>query len=327
MKNRLLYILAGILLVITLIVLLRDKSSTLGRNESQAGFSDPESISSFTLSGSGKLLRFNRLDQAWLLNDSFRVKPGLAETFLTTLSTMQVKAPLSRKQRAEVADSTRTSGVETSLYAGPACIRSYYIWSRAGTFGTYLLPKGSKKPVMVEIPGFKGEPAIIFRTREEYWKDQVVFNLPLSQLATLMVREPGTGSGFLLSRAGIDQDWQLTRFPDSLHHVPVDPIALGELLRCLGRIPYLQCIAEDLARVNDSLGQIQPSRIIRTGGFNGNFEQATIYPRFIPSPKGRKEMTDPDLARVWLENSRQLVLVKYTDLDNFLLNSESLTKH
>jgi len=327
MKTRLLYVLAGILLVITLFVLLRDKSSTLGRTESQVGFDDPESISSFSLSGGGKLLSFKKLDQAWFLNDSFQVKPGLAETFLTTLSTLQVRAPLSRKQWNEVADSARAAGVQTSLYVGSACIRAYYIWSRAGKGGTYLLPEGSKKPVLVEIPGFKGEPARIFRIREEYWKDQVLLNLPLSQMATLIVREPITGSGFLLYRAGIDQDWQLTGLPDSLNPVPVDPVALGELLQSLGRVPYIQCIASDRTHASDSLRELQPMRFIRITGFDGKKEEVLIYPRPLPVSEGRKTMTDPDLAWAWLENSRQLVLVKYTDLDNFLLNSESLTKH
>ncbi|MFN8208777.1 MAG: hypothetical protein U0T82_15420 [Bacteroidales bacterium] len=327
MKNKWLVILAFILSGISLFAILRNKNTTLRKNESQVGFADPEKISSFTLSAAGKTLRFERLDQQWFLNDSFPVKPGLAGTFIKTLSTLQVKAPLSRKQGIGLADSVRQAGVEVSFYNGKSCVRTYSLRSRAGNPGTILLPKGSSRLVLVEIPGFSGEPAHILRMNEDYWKDQVILNLPLSQMASLMVREAGTGNGFLLFRTGADKEWQVTGYPDSLHTSPVDPIVLGDLLRNLGRVPYLQCIADNNTSAADSIGQLQPGYLIRTCRFDGKTEQLLIYPRPMPAGKNRKVATDPDLAWAWLENSRQLVLVKYTDLDNFLLNSEDLTKH
>ncbi|MFO7863919.1 MAG: DUF4340 domain-containing protein [Salinivirgaceae bacterium] len=128
----------------------------------------------------------------WMINGEYEANQYNVNLLLKTLHRMRVKNPVARSAEENITKRLATKSVKIEVYDGDEILKTYFIGGvTQDQAGTYAMLKGSKRPYVVEIPGFRGYISSRFHASELTWRSTRIFTFSEEQLNTINVQVGG----------------------------------------------------------------------------------------------------------------------------------------
>ncbi len=124
----------------------------------------------------------------WYVNDKYLAKKNNIQLLLKTLHRMRIKTPVAKAAEGNILKRLATKSVKVEVYSGNNLLKTIYIGGvTQNQLGTYALIKGSNRPFVIEIPGFRGYLSSRFTTYPISWRTTRVFYYNESQIDRIKV--------------------------------------------------------------------------------------------------------------------------------------------
>ena len=320
MKKSVLYIVVLVILaLVALYVYLQDQNSTLDAGFTSFGIRDRQKVDSLILRQGDERVRLHRRANTWYVNEHTYARGKAIEQFFNLLEDIRVEAPAPENNRDELLAMVRENPIHVQIYQRDRLIRNYLVEQSPAKKGhTYMMVHDSRKPFLMNLPGFQGDLASLFRVDPEYWRDRTLFDYSGLDLKAIEVVYPEKSAASF--RLTYHQD-QFSLRP--LENKPVESFSSSKAARYFsyfGNVRFHSVITDD-QQLTDSLKQSQPYCTIRLTDDQGNRRKLLTYRKKAVSAKdefGQQSTYDLNFLYGRFEHSEEILLIKYTEIDPLL---------
>ena len=321
MKKTGLFILLGIVLLVTVILIQRNRSPFGNRNASFS-IENTGKINRVQISEGDKELSLTREDGTWILNSVFEVRKTAISFLLKTLSGIEIKSPVSEELFRELVTVPGVEPVVVSITGSGRIRRSYLIYKTPDPeFGTIVKRTERSMPFFVSLPGYELDPGSHFVADENFWKPYSIFDLNPDEIARVEIKYLDRGiSGFNIDLTG---DSVILRGSD-LQLLDHNDRQVKRYLSYFTFIPFeTWAFSLDIMTKNELIATQPEIEMILTLR-DGEVKNLKLWTRTIDS-EGEKV---PDTDRLYgeLNNTGEIFIVKYFDIDPLIKSSEYLIK-
>lgn len=130
----------------------------------------------FMVNKESSIVDLTRSDNGWLVNKEFEANRYSVNLLLSTIKRMTIKNPVAKSAEENIIKRLATKSVKVEVYSSEKLIKTYFIGGvTQDQHGTYAMIKGSSKPFVISIPGFRGYLSSRFNTNELGWRSTRVF--------------------------------------------------------------------------------------------------------------------------------------------------------
>ncbi len=205
-KNWLYLIVFVLLLAIAVWLVTRDKSTTFDPKEVSFKVADTTLVTKIFLANRmGNAVTLERQpDSSWMVNGRYRVRTDIMKQLLTTIYKMEAKMPVPKLAINKIMASLASNGIKVEIYSGKEQKKEmvFYVGGETvDTKGTYMIKEDSELPYILHIPGTNGYLTPRFVTKEEEWRERVLFRLHPDSILKFEVNYPDTpGKGYIIER-------------------------------------------------------------------------------------------------------------------------------
>lgn len=205
-KNRVTLIIALILLLAAAALYLTTSRSTLKRSATDFAVDDTANITKLFLADkNNKEVTLTRTTDGWLVDGKFQAQQAKINSFLKTLTDLEVRAPVPLAARNNVIKRMSVLAKKIEIYQVVPRIhifgidlfphtkrtKVYYIGDvTQDNQGTFMLMEGAEEPYVVHIAGFRGFVASRYSTLASDWRDYTVFKAPINRIRSVKVEFP-----------------------------------------------------------------------------------------------------------------------------------------
>jgi len=346
-KNKLLFILALILVIIGALFIVNKTYTTLDDRESGFAIQDTSSIRMiFMVDKNNNSVKLRReADGRWIINDQFLAHDYNMGMLLGTMKDLAVRypVPLAAKENVLVRLSSIARKVEIyqevyrinlfnkiKLFPHEKLTRTYYVGDATqDNMGTFMKMEDADQPYVVFLPRLRGFIYTRFSTNEDDWRDHTIFKTPLQNFASIQIEYLESPEESFIVKAGTAGDLSLMTLFDKQEKV-YDTLRILQFVTALKDVRFESVLNNDLdAEYIDSISSGPMAHIItlrekdgdefvvktfRKGGFSKFYEEdgATIAP------------FDLDRLYASINDDRDFVLVQYFVFDKVLRTASYL---
>jgi hypothetical protein len=347
-KNRLLFLLTLILVIIGVLFLINKNLSTLDDKESGFAIQDTSLVTKiFMVDKNNNSVKLEKeASGRWIINDQFLAHEYNMGMLLGTMKDMTVRYPVPMAQRANVITRLASIARKVEIYEEGYRInlfgkikflsyeklsRTYYVGDATqDNMGTYILMEGADQPFVVYLPRLRGFIYTRFSTMEDDWRDHTIFNTPIQDLASVkleFIEEPEESFIVKADNAG---NLSLTTLIDNQPKI-YDTLRMLQFVTAFKNInyesvlnnklepEYIDSIASrpmaHILTLTDKNGKEYVVHTYRKGGFSELYDDvdgATIVP------------FDLDRLYAFVNGDRDFVLLQYFVFDKVLRTASYL---
>lgn len=202
-KNLISIVIIAILVIIAGILIGNNRYlSSLRSEASDFTVYDTASVTRlFFADKSNHQVELDRHPGCWMVNNEHKANQKLINEMLYTLTRMRIKMPVSVKKLDNIVTRLATTNTKVEVYQMMPRInlfnkvKLFYHEKRSKVFyigdvtqdnnGTYILKEGSDKVYIVYLHGFRGFISSRFSANPIDWRDHIIFQEPLSNIASV----------------------------------------------------------------------------------------------------------------------------------------------
>ncbi|MCX7954527.1 MAG: DUF4340 domain-containing protein [Bacteroidales bacterium] len=184
-----LYIIALITGIISVLLYLTNKNSTIKRDLKDFAFEDTATITKiFMVNKANKKVLLTRTPEGWIVNNKYKARSDAINLLLQTIYSVEIKSPIPTSSIPQVIKLLATRSTKVEIYTKKGKVKSYYVGDPTPTnLGTYMIMENSSTPYITHIPGFNGYLSVRYFVDEQEWRSTKIFNIPLSQLYSIHI--------------------------------------------------------------------------------------------------------------------------------------------
>lgn len=204
-KNRLLFILALLLVIIAVLFTVNQRYTTLDDAESGFAVQDTAKVTKiFMVDKNNRSVKLDRNeDGSWTLNDKFTAHAYNIYMLLGTIRELTVRYPVPLVARDNVVTRLATIAKKVEVYQEvyrinlfdriklfphEKLVRTYYVGDATqDNMGTYMIMEGAEQPYVVFLPRLRGFVYSRYSTDEDDWRDHTIFRTPLQDFESVKV--------------------------------------------------------------------------------------------------------------------------------------------
>lgn len=182
------------IIILTILILLsgfaiyiyktKGSSSTLNKEASNFKYKDTAQIDKIFLADkSGKNVLLEKKKDGWLLNGKYSVRPDVMEVLLYTISSIEVKSPVSKNGKEAIIKLMAGKSTKIEIYSKGKKVKQYFVGHNTQDHtGTFMIltdienDKNYEEPFITHIPGFEGYLTTRYNTDENEWRNRLVIN-------------------------------------------------------------------------------------------------------------------------------------------------------
>ncbi|MDR2009078.1 MAG: DUF4340 domain-containing protein [Bacteroidales bacterium] len=188
-KNLILLVVLGIAVLILAIVYFSDNKK---QNEKiilrDFAVADTASVNKIFLADkNNKTILLERHDEYWTVNEEHKARKDFVDILLETIKRLEVESPVPESKLPKVLRDLSTNGIKAEIYQNDKLVKTYYV-GNSDTKGTYMILEGSDVPFLMHIPGFAGFLTIRYTTELGEWRERIVFNYKVQDIAKVEVK-------------------------------------------------------------------------------------------------------------------------------------------
>jgi hypothetical protein len=335
-KNRLVILITVILVVIALVLVFNQRSSTLRQEASNFAVLDTASITKiFIVDKNNNSVLLERVSPSeWKLDKEFKAHTFQVNALIKTMADLEVRSPVPLAARNNVISRLAASSRKVEIYQHGYGInlfniiklfprermtKVYYVGGpTADNLGTYMLMEGADEPFIVFIPSFRGFVAAMYSPISDNYRDHTIFNTRFKDLRSVEMKfyeEPE--ESYVIKRLS---DEVIEFIPEN-SDVPVayDTIRVLEFLTSFAKVRFESLLNNKAEQAFiDSVTSLTPAHMITVTEVDGK-EAEIITFRKAKLP-GDPEDWPYDLNRLYglVNDERDFVLIQYFVFDKLL---------
>ncbi len=189
MKNKLIYLLFGIAVVIAIIIFATNRKSTLKKELRDFAYEDTASINKiFMADKNNNTLLLERQGEIWIVNHKYMARKDAIKLLLETIATIDVKSPVAKSMLPRVTKLLATNSVKVEIYANDKRVKTYYVGDATpDNMGTYMILENSSMPFVMHKPGFNGYLTVRYFIDETDWRDLSLFPISINKLYSIQI--------------------------------------------------------------------------------------------------------------------------------------------
>lgn len=348
-KNRNIIIITLLLAIVAAILLLNRSDKTLKPEISEFSVIDTASVSKIFMAdkSDNKVLLERNPAGKWVLNGNYEAHVENLNTFLQTISNLEVREPVARAAHNNILKLLSTKSVKVEIYQNSHRIRlgkykffpyekltkTYYIGDATmDNVGTYALMEGADTPVVLYMPGLRGYVATRFSTLESDWRVHTVFNKKLPDMKEIRVEFIERPEESFRIVNNNNQNLSLFSLSDNREIQHFDTLQLMSFVNAFKNIRY-ELLLNDMEPVRkDSIMGSLPLHRITIELKDGTRQTAKTFGRKLPVPEidvfdGTTVTHDRDRMYALINNDKDFVMVQYFVFDKILLPLSFFTGH
>jgi hypothetical protein len=262
MKNRFLFIIAGLLIVAAVVVFMYNRTSTIKKELRDFAVADTALVDRiFMVDKMNQSVLLEREGDEWKVNGKYTARKDAIYVLLKTIARLDVKSPVPKSMMNTVISQMAARSVKTEVYKNGKRVKTFYVGGpTADHQGTFMMLENSSMPFIMHIPGFFGYLTTRFFVEEIMWRDQSVFRCPFKQLREIQVDYPSEpAKSYRIINEGPNQ---FTVLNGSQQMKMVDTIKTKEYLGRFAVVNYQTIINNFPEHRADSLDKAKPFAII-----------------------------------------------------------------
>lgn len=187
-NTRLLLALCAVLILISLLPYLDNKSEGLAIDKKQFTLNQQTVITDVVLSSKSGINKLSYLNGEWVVNDKYELDPNMRDVFFSVLSQLEIRREVSQSQNDSLINLITSKGIEVSVLNNRELVKNYWIWGNKDSQMSFLMDE--EQAYVVHIPGYKSYVAGIFEVPEGDWRTRRVFTALFTNLNTLKIEYP-----------------------------------------------------------------------------------------------------------------------------------------
>ncbi len=201
-KNKPVIFILLFLALVAVVLVTRNRSTTLKEKESGFAIEDTSSVTRiFIADKEDHSVLLERKGQAWLLNGKYPAGIKMVETLLGTMHRIKVRAPVSLASHNTVVSRMAAIGIKVEIYQTvyrinlfdkiklfrhEALTKVFYVGDATqDNMGTFMLMEGAERPYVTYLPSLRGFLSTRFSPLEDDWKSHIVFNSKLIDIKSV----------------------------------------------------------------------------------------------------------------------------------------------
>ncbi|MFW5886150.1 MAG: hypothetical protein ACOCUL_00195 [Bacteroidota bacterium] len=197
------YILLFSLIGIAAFFYFSDPFSTFEKRYTDFAVKDTSAVFEIRLMDSKNTVTLSKKDK-WVVQDVFPVKKAAIDYMFETLNYLEIQFPVPKVHEKEVIERMKKNGTKVSIRGKAWRDNSFYILQ--DTFlnlGSIIMKSGSDHPFVVQSPGTGIPVSAIFKVDELFWRDNTIFDIFPTRIASIKVIYPGdTSKSFSIKKDG-----------------------------------------------------------------------------------------------------------------------------
>jgi hypothetical protein len=306
-------VLVPVLVLILVKIFLIDRYP-FGKDNSSFAVVGDKTISKIEMTRVNEKLVVSEVDGKWNVNGISNVNNSVVTSFLSLLSEIQIKSPVSDDAFNELVIKKGITPVKVKVYVKNRVNRMFLVYkTNSNVYGNIMKTSGKRaKPFIVYAQGFENNIGKFFDLNELSWLPYTVFNLRPSEIKSVeLVYKNDKESSFRIeNRSG--------RYILSGQGEPgdIDSLKVLRYLSYYTYIPFeewaLEISPEEKGRITSEV----PSVMIKVSTGTGQNISLSIWERWN-STEGEMLL---DTDRIWgnLNESGNIFIMRYFDVDPIL---------
>ena len=317
MKKNVIYI-AIILVLVTVAVIfyVKDEKSTLMPGSSDFVLEDIQQVDSIFLQQDSLQLTLNRKKDQWFINHTIPVRKPAISNFFNVLTSLRVEAPCRKETREEVLDLIHQSPVEVKIYDKGHTIKHYLVEdSKYKKEITYMMMQNGSTPFIMNLPGYQGDIAKLYRLDLSYWRDKTFFSYSPIDIKRIEMHYPAE------SKVSFRLTYNTEKFTlvntDSDKALPtLSSAKASRFFSYFSDVRYERLIAR--SSLQDSLKNQQPFCTIKVADTKGREVTLRTYRKASGGETDAfGQQSEYDLNHLYglYSEYEEILLIKYTEID------------
>lgn len=346
-KNRSLFIIALILVIIGVLFIVNRRYTTLDDTESGFAINDTSTVTRiFMADKNNRSVELSKIRVGeWLIDDQYLAHNYNIGMILRTLKEIKVRYPVPLAARENVIRRMATIARKVEIYQMEYRInlfnkiklfphekltRTYYVGDATqDNMGTFMQMEGADQPYVVFMPSLRGFLYTRYSTDEDDWRDQTIFNTPLQDFASVEVeflQQPEESFSVKSDKQG---NLELTSLYTQ-QSLPYDTLRMLQFVTAFKDIRYESILNNKLeASYIDSIASGPMAHIITLRETDGDefvvhtFKKGGISEIYAEDGAAMEPM-DLDRLYALINEDRDFVLIQYFVFDKVLRTASYL---
>ena len=133
---------------------------------------------------------FTKKNNKWFVNDTFIAYPQLVKNMLSVIKNVKIDYVPTIAAEKNIMKGMMLDGIKVEIYdKDNKPIKKYYVGnSPQNNVGTYFVMDGYGKPLVMTIPGFKGNLRVRFSYSLNEWRDRTIYREKPENIKRILVK-------------------------------------------------------------------------------------------------------------------------------------------
>ncbi len=335
MKNKILYLVIVILLVIIAIAQFVPKNNVLYRlkidksettlNEELSNFSVPdvEIIDKiFIADKENHQVTLDKKSNGWTVNNRFMAREDAIGNLMQAIGKMKVMRPISKAEHNTQIERLAAESRKVEIYSKGKLLKTYYIGgSTQDQYGTYAILENSSVPFVLHIPGFLGFLTPRFIPTEALWRENFIFKAKPYEIDFVQViNYENPNLNYTLKK--VNGKYHIT-YGQNQVLTQIDSTQVKYFLNGLKKISYEAIVVEMTSEKRDSLNKSTPFHHITLKAGKDNVQEIRTY--HVPNDKmyddnGNLLKYDPDRMYAFFNQFKDIATVQFGTFDKITVD-------
>lgn len=310
--KRLLFILAGLSLVVFIAILAGIRRSPFGGDNSRVAVPSGRSIDRIVMiRGDQKLILEQDGTGGWTINGEGEARSSAINFILKTVRLLEIRSPVSEEMFREKVIDSEIVPVEVAVYGSGRKRTSFMVYKFSDDpLGNIVKRSAGSKPFIAAIPGWELNPGSHFITDPRFWMPYNIFALSPASIESLtLTMGEGDTPDFMISSVN-NQFGLIVR---GVRPATVDTTAMERYLAYYSFVPFEKWVFDLTPAEREQItGQTIYCRITLRERDN-RITDLKLWRRYYNSSDGMVEDTD----RLWgsTNDGKDIFMVRYYDID------------
>ncbi|MBT3209149.1 MAG: DUF4340 domain-containing protein [Bacteroidetes bacterium] len=318
-KDRFLYFIVIALLLVASYFYFSRTNSTLRKELRDFAIEDTSKITKiFMVDKSESRVLLKKVNNKWMVNGKYFARKDAVETLLKTMKRLDVKAPVSRSSQDNMVKNLATFSTKVEIYTGDdKPEKTYYVGGPTQDHhGTFMIMENSSAPFIMHIPGFSGYLSTRYFTKENLWRDPIIFRHKFSDIKSVEVEIPNNPKKSFVAQNNGGNKFSL--FSENVKTQNFDTVKLKMYMGRFKRVGYESIASEMNLQKRDSILNSNPFSIISVEDSKNEITKVETYLR--PGDgrldeDGNEYKYDIDRLYAKLENDTNLMVIQFVTFD------------
>jgi hypothetical protein len=311
-KNLIPIIFFIVLLAIVLWYFYRQSKNTLSDIESSLRIADSTELSKIEIINKGKSLFLESQSGKWLLDGKYLPNKQMVDLLFRVLTQVEISSAISENMTQQLSGIIRSDGSEVKVYDNQNnCVKDLFIYADPNIRQVFMIQSQSKKPFIVELPGYTGNFAGLFKSKASLWRDKTIFNLKPGQIKTIEISNTDKPEMSFKIQISNEKAIRLSKLLNN-EAIKFNEAQMELYLNSFRKINAIYFF-ENGTNMIDSLNKTKPFYKIALVDVTDHCTSLALYNKYTQNDIDHKK-ADPNLCYAII-NDKSVVLVKYIESD------------